>query len=365
VAQVANRIQQETGLRAVTTAGSSPTTETIALPAGKYGRPALLLNEGWVHLGVALVIVSALNGTSLTLFVLILVVAALFLINGSVAAVRGRRREIGVLRCTGWPRRAVFRLILGELLLLGILAGVAGAGITLAVILSLHLDMPLWRVGLIMPVAVALAGLAGLCPAWLATRGEPLDAVRPAVTAPRRGARPVRGIVGLAWSNLRRRPGRAALAATALGVGVCALTLLLGIELALAHRVTGSVLGNFVAGEVHGVDFLSAAVAVGLGAASVADVLYLNLRERSAEVAVLQATGWRRRHLTRLALTEGTGIGLLVAFCSPPSKPLRWRVEGCRAKSTVPTRGESRVTTIGVDLGALTRLLAAGRLSDA
>ncbi|MGA8015522.1 MAG: FtsX-like permease family protein, partial [Candidatus Dormiibacterota bacterium] len=160
VARVANRIHQETELQVVTTAGSSPTTETIALPGGKYGRPALLLHESWVHLGVALVIVSALNRTSVAFFVLVLVVTVLFLINGSVAAVRGRRREIGVLRCTGWQGRAIFRLILGELLLLGTLAGVVGAGITLAVILGLHLDMPLWRVALIMPVAALLAGLA-------------------------------------------------------------------------------------------------------------------------------------------------------------------------------------------------------------
>jgi hypothetical protein len=149
-------------------------------------------------------------------------------------------------------------------------------------------------------------------------------------------------------------------------VGVCALTLLLGIELALSKRVTGSLLGNFAAGQVQGVDFLAAALAVGLGAASVADVLVpqpegaLGRGGRAAGDGVAAAApdppGSDRGHRDRV----------LVAFCSLPSKPLRWRVEGCRAKSTVPTRGESRVTTtIGVDLGALTCLLAAGRLSDA
>jgi ABC-type antimicrobial peptide transport system permease subunit len=242
---------------------------------------------------------------------LILLVTALFLANGSIAAVRTRRREIGVLRCIGWPRHAVFRLILGELLLLGAVAGLAGTGISAAVIAGVHLQLPLWRVLLITPVAVALAGAAGLIPAWLATRGEPMDAVQPVASPPRRRARPVRRLLGLALSNLRRRPARAVLAGVALGVGVAALTVLLGIQLAFSRQVTGSLLGNFVSGEVRGVDYLSAGLAVILGAASVADVLYLNLRERRPEFAALAATGWQRGHLARVALYEATAIGLL------------------------------------------------------
>ncbi len=311
IASVAAAIQKATGLQVDITAGSSPTTETIALPAGKYGRPALLLDESWVKKAVALVIVAALDRKSVALFALILLVTALFLANGSIAAVRARRGEIGVLRCLGWPRRAVFRLILGELLLLGALAGLAGTAISAAVIAGFHLQLPLWRVLLITPVAMALAGAAGLVPAWLATRGEPMDAVRPVASPPRRRARPVRRLLGLAVSNLRRRPARAALAGIALGVGVTALTVLLGIQLAFSQQVTGSLLGNFVSGEVRGVDYLSAALAIGLGVASVADVLYLNLRERAPELAALAATGWQRRYLNRMALYEGAGIGLL------------------------------------------------------
>jgi hypothetical protein len=311
IAGVAAAIRKATGLQVDITAGSSPTTETVALPAGEYGRPALLLDESWVRKGVALVIVAALDTKSVTLFALILLVTALFLVNGGIAGVRARRREIGVLRCLGWPRPAIFQLILGELLLLGAVAGLLGTGISAAVILGLHIQIPLWRVGLITPVAVGLSGLAGLIPAWLATRGQPLDAVAPAVVAPRHRARPVRRLFGLAWSNLHRRPARAGLAAVALGVGVGALAVLLGIDLAFSQTVRGSLLGSFVTGEVRGVDYLSAALAITLGAASVADVLYVDVRERAPELAALAATGWRRRHLIRIALYEGAAIGLL------------------------------------------------------
>ena len=66
-----------------------------------------------------------------------------------------------------------------------------------------------------------------------------------------------------------------------------------------------------MSGEVRGVDYLSAVLALGLGVAWVANVLYLNLRERGPELAALAATGWQRRHLNRMALYAGAGIGLL------------------------------------------------------
>lgn len=310
IGHVAVSIKRATGLAVDVTAGSSPTTETIALPAGSYGRPALTLSESWVRKAVALVILNAVDGKSLALFVLILIVCGFFLANAAFAAVRARRTEIGVLRCLGWPRRTIFIFILGEVLLTGLVAGLIGTGVSAAVILLFRLDVPWWRVGLVAPVALLLAGVSGLLPASLAARGQPLDAIAPAVRAPRR-PRPVRQLVGLAIANLRRAPGRAALAAVALAAGIAALTVLLALNLAFDQGVVGSALGGFVANQVRAVDYLSAGLAIVLGAASVADVLYINLRERASEFAVLSAVGWRRGHVARVVVGEGAGIGIV------------------------------------------------------
>ena len=313
IGHVAAAIRLATGLDVDITAGSSPTTVTIALPAGTYGRPALTLDESWVRKAVALVILNAVDGKSLALFVLILLVCGFFLANAAFAAVRARRTEIGVLRCLGWPRMMIFMFTLGEILLTGLMAGVVGTGLSVLLIALLRLDVPWWRVGLVIPVAIVLAGLSGFVPALLAAHGQPLDAVAPVVRAPRR-PHPVRHIAGLALVNLRRAPGRAALAAAALAVGIAALTVLLALNLAFDQGVVGSALGGFVANQVRAVDYLSASLAIVLGAASVADVLYINLRERASEFAVMTAVGWRWRHVARVAVGEGVGIGIVGSF---------------------------------------------------
>jgi len=88
VRRVAQAIRERTGLAVDITTGSSPHPLLVQLPAGKFGRPALTVREGWTKKGVAFAIVSALDRKSLALFVLILVVSALFLANGAFASVR-------------------------------------------------------------------------------------------------------------------------------------------------------------------------------------------------------------------------------------------------------------------------------------
>ena len=310
---VAEQISTTTGLDVDVTAGSSPSPRTIALPAGDHGRPELTLTEGWVKKGVAIAIVHAVDRKSLALFALILIATGCFLASGALAAVRARRTELGTLLCVGWSRPQVFTAVLGELALIGAAAGALGTGLAIALVRLLSLDLDLWRTALITPVAVVLAVTAGFAAAYTATRGSPMDAVLPALTKTRRAAR-AHTLAGLAWVGLRRRPGRLLLAAFPLFLGVAALALLLGIDLAFHGTLTGSLLGTAVIAQARGVDYLSVALVIVLSAASVADTMLLVLREQAPELAVLRASGWGKNHLVRYVTYQGLGIGAIGAM---------------------------------------------------
>lgn len=315
--QVATEIEHATHLTVDITTGSSPAPQTVDLPAGKYGRPALTVREQWTKKGVAVEILKAVDRKSAALFGLVLVVCAFFLANAAFAAVRTRRQEIGTLRALGWSQAQVFRLILFELLAVGLVAGVIGAALAAALAAGLNLDFPLDRAWLVIPVAVLLALIAGIVPAWRASLARPITALRPAVVSTRR-ARAVHGLTRMALRNLVRLPGRTALGLIGLLVGVAALTLLLAITVAFRGQVAGTVLGSVVTVQVRGVDYAAAIMAIALGAFSVADVITLNLRERAAELATLRTTGWARSEITRLTVVEGLvmaviGSGLGVA----------------------------------------------------
>ena len=165
------------------------------------------------------------------------------------------------------------------------------------------------RAALAIPVAMALAVVAGAVPAWLAARADPVASVRPPVLAVRRARQPS-GITGLAVVNVLRTPGRTLIGALSLAVGVTALTLLVAVTLAFRGAVVGTLLGNVVTVQVRGVDYVAVAATVALGVLAVADALLISITERAPELATIRAFGWPEPALRRLVITEGALTGI-------------------------------------------------------
>jgi predicted lysophospholipase L1 biosynthesis ABC-type transport system permease subunit len=305
---VAQQIAVRTHLTVDIVAGSSPKPTTIELPPGRFGQPGLLLTEGWVKKGVAVAILTVVDRKSLALFTLVLIVCVLFVANSATAAVRGRRRELGVLACLGWTRPRLFTAVLGELAGIGLAAGVLGAAVALPASAALGLHASLARAALAVPVAMAVALAAGVLPAWLAARAEPLACIRPPVSAAGRAHHPG-GITALAVMNVARTPGRTLVGVLSLAVGVAALTLLVAVTIAFRGLVVGSLLGDAVAVQIRGVDYVAVAATVALGVLAVADVIFLSINERAAELATIRSFGWPERALARLVASEGAVVG--------------------------------------------------------
>ena len=309
---VALRIHERTGLQVDITAGSSPHPLRVDLPAGKFGRPTLELLEGWSKKGVSLSFLHGIDRKQLALFALIPLICCLFLGNGAYAAARARRTEIGALLTLGWTRPAIFKLLLGEILIVAFAAGLLGVGAAAVLTAVLGLKASALAIGLVLPTAVFLALVAGVLPALRASSGHPLDALRPPVTKSRKRSR-VNRLAGMAFVNLRRVPGRALLGALGLAVGACALTVLVAVEQAFNGVLAGTVLGDAISVQIRGFDYLAVGLVIGLAALSVADVLYLNLRERQAELVTLRTLGWQQSHLARVVLVEAAVLGLVAA----------------------------------------------------
>ena len=307
---VAQDIIERTGLQVDITSGSSPSTRVTDLPAGKFGRPALEIQEGWIDKGVALRILRAVDRKSLLLFILVLFVCGLFVLNAATAAVRARRQQLGVLACVGWSPRQLFTAAISEQASLGLIAGVVGvvAAVPIAHAAGLHVTWA--RAGIAVPAAVGLAVLAALAPAGAASRAHPLDALRPAVSR-FSSRRAVRTRAGLAVRNLVRARGRSLIAIAGLAVGICSTVLLLAITTSFNGQLAGNLLGQAVTVQVRGVDYAAIAVMLAIGVFGIADVLYLNIRERASELATLLATGWSRGDVTVLITMEGIGLGLV------------------------------------------------------
>lgn len=119
---------------------------------------------------------------------LALFIGGIGVMNTMMMSVFERTREIGILRAVGWRRARVLRLILGESLLLGLLAALAGTllgwGVAGAVVLlpqasgliSPAYGSELFLKALVIALVVGLLG--GLYPAYRAAQILPQEALR-------------------------------------------------------------------------------------------------------------------------------------------------------------------------------------------
>src|SRR6185436_14091380 len=180
-------------------------------------------------------------------FVAVLV-GAFTIFNTLSITVAQRSREFGLLRMVGAGRRQVLGSVLVEALVIGLLASLiglaAGFGIAKgldAVFASMDMDLP--EAGMVFAsrtvVVSLLVGtlvtlLAGLVPAWRATRVPPVAALRDAapgsgkVRLPSRAVRLLASTIGrvterfggsagrLARRNAMRNPSRTAITASAM-----------------------------------------------------------------------------------------------------------------------------------------------------
>lgn len=184
-----------------------------------------------------------------------IVVGAFTIFNSLSISVAQRTKEFGLLRMVGASRRQVRGGVLLEALIIGLLA--SGAGIGVGVALAAGLQAIFTAIGFDLPadglvvatrtvlVSLAVGTLATLAaaaiPARRATRIAPVAALRDATTQVRprlfaRGVRAVASVVGrpvaaiggaaggLARRNAMRNPGRTAVTASALMIGVALVT---------------------------------------------------------------------------------------------------------------------------------------------
>ncbi|MGH3599830.1 MAG: FtsX-like permease family protein [Pseudonocardiaceae bacterium] len=306
---VAENIARTTGLTVNITAGSSPTPETIHLAAGRLGAPALTVHQGWTKEDVDSAIINGLSHEDLELSLLVLVVCGLFVASATTASVRQRRREIAILSTVGWKARSIFALVVGEAALVGLIAGLIGCGLSVALAAAGSLQIPVGRLALVVPVTVALTMIAAAWPAWRAAHVPPMDALRDPVLS---GGltHQVRTANTMALANLLRVPGRTLVAIVTLIIGVGALALIIGVTLAFRGGVAGTLLGNVVSVSVRNVDLISSILIVLVGAAAVTDVMVVSLQERAAELATLRSLGWTERQIITLAGREGLMLGV-------------------------------------------------------
>jgi len=113
-----------------------------------------------------------------------LLVGSIGIANIMLVSVTERTREIGIMKAVGAQRRDILELFIVEAVILGVLGAILGtalgllAGYAVAGYIGIPWVFPVGWTALAIAVGIAVGVLAGLYPAWNASRTDPIDALR-------------------------------------------------------------------------------------------------------------------------------------------------------------------------------------------
>jgi putative ABC transport system permease protein len=124
----------------------------------------------------------AIYGIGIFLTALALLVGGIGVMNIMYVSVKERTREIGLRKAVGARRRSILVQFLVEAVIVCLIGGVVGVGLSaiLALLINLVIStyLPMSTVMLAFAICVGVGIIFGLAPAWAAARSEPIESLR-------------------------------------------------------------------------------------------------------------------------------------------------------------------------------------------
>ena len=135
-------------------------------------------------------IVDVISAVLIAFVAISLVVSSIMIAIITYISVLERTKEIGVLRAIGASKRDVSRVFNAETLIEGLAAGLLGIGVTLLLTIPINMVveqalgvkniavLPITGAAILIVLSVLLTVLAGLIPARMASKKDPVEALR-------------------------------------------------------------------------------------------------------------------------------------------------------------------------------------------
>jgi hypothetical protein len=347
---IAIEIQRQTGLDVDIMVGSSPTRVLVHVPEIGY------VEEQWIQKGVNLVYKQGIQTGNWLLLGTLLLAGSLFTLDLTWAEVLSRRRLIALQKALGWRSSTVFTQIVGQVVMIGGIAAIAGIFIALALIRLL--DWQSLPLGLLISpplVVIGLCLIGSLVPAWSASRVPPIaELQRGGIHYRRKHTNTVSNLLMYAWSELKRRTVRSILTGLGSALSAGLLTLLLGVTVQQRGMLGGTLLGEFILVNIESYHYAIVGIGLGLAFLSTFNGLLGSILERQREIGVLKAVGWRTASVARLFILQGLLLGMAGASAGALAGVLVYFYLYRSASSTL-----ALVILLGVSVPGLIGALAA------
>ncbi|WP_051359524.1 ABC transporter permease [Paucisalibacillus globulus] len=313
--QVANEIENRTGLITDITLGSSPQLALSYVPGLNGGEDIGWLQQPWVNIGSSISIFKETKISFSGVVGSVIAVAIVYVWASGIVNLLARRKEFAVLLSIGWRPNQLSRLLFFESSIIGIFVAVTSwmmlGFVYISSDASLSFNRFLWTglFGFIVYV------FGSFIPMLLTRNISPYEAMRTGeISGISKRIFQTKGINRMAFNHFIGKWKRSILSVISIALPTALLAVFLYITFRLRGIMYTSLLGEYVALEIGPAHYVAILVSLSIAILTTAEIMWQNVSERREEISLLQAIGWKRWSIRRLILAEGVFSGLFAAL---------------------------------------------------
>lgn len=313
--EIAAQIEDKTGLITDITLGSSPQPTLTYVPEINDGEPLGWFQQPWIKIGSSITIFNETKVGFMGIILNISAVAIIYVFTSSFISLLTRRKEFALLLSVGWRPQQLSQLIMVESALLGGLAALLAWIILGFANLIEGTDITLLRFLLTGLIGLIIYLIGGLIPALSVQKVSPYEAMRTGeVSAVSKRIVKTNGKISMAFNHLIGKWKRSLLSILSIAMPTSLLALFLYITFRLQGIMYTTWLGQYITLEIGPVHYTAIIVTLMIAILTTGEVMWQNVSERTEEISLLKAIGWKNRSIRTLIWIEGLLIGIASAI---------------------------------------------------
>ncbi|GAA0450194.1 ABC transporter permease [Alkalibacillus silvisoli] len=315
--QVASEIENQTGLITDITLGSSPQLALTYVPEVNDQEALGWLQQPWVNIGSSISIFRETKMSFTSILASVMIVAVVYVWSSGIVSLLSRRKEFAVLLSIGWRPSQISKLLLFESIIVGLFVALTSWMMLGFVYMNSASSISIDRFVMTGLFGFLIYLLGAVVPIWMTKRIRPYEAIQSGeISKTSKRMFRTRGLLTMAWSHFVGKWKRSLLSIISIALPTALLGLFLYITFQLRGVMYTSLLGEYVALEVGPTHYVAIVISLIIAILTTAEIIWQNVSERSEEISLLQAIGWRSSRIRGLILAEGMYSGLCASIVS-------------------------------------------------
>lgn len=313
--KIAGEIEEKTGLITDITLGSSPQPTLTHVPSINEEEEVGWIEQYWIKIGSSISIFTETKMGFSGIILSVIAVAIIYVFASTFVSVLSRRKEFAVLLAIGWRPNQLSKFIVLESLILGMFVAII-SWITLGLVyINGNMDVSISRFLATGLIGILIYVLGAVLPAILVRKISPNEAIKTGeISIASKRILKTKGILSMSFNHFAGKWKRSLLSIVAIAMPTSLLTVFIYITFRLQGVMYTNWLGQYIALEVGPVHYIALLIALIIAVLTTAEITWQNISERSEEIVLLKAVGWRNNAIRMLVWSEGFFTGIIASI---------------------------------------------------